>query len=85
MLAEVHVLYESNCRSIPDMLRQAANSIEAESDGDSSPTTAMIAVQLAENGKVQMYGWGDTGNLHAIGLLERGKHELLAALYEGED
>lgn len=78
-LAEVHTLYETNCRSIPDMLRQAADGIESEGDDD-SPTVAMVAVQLAENGEVQLYGWGDTGDMHALALLERGKHELLRIL-----
>ena len=83
-LAEVHTLYESNARSIPGMLRQAAASIEAEADEDYSPTTAMVAVQLAGNGQVKIYGWGDVTDLSAIGLLERGKHELLEVLFEGE-
>lgn len=79
-LAEVATLYETNCRSIPDMLRQAADSIETEAGEGYSPTTAMVAVQLAENGAVKIYGWGDTDDLRAIGLLERGKHELLTIL-----
>ena len=80
-LAEVHTLYESNARSIPDMLRKAADSIEAEA-GDDSPTTAVVAIRLTDNGTVQVYGWGDTTDLHALGLIERGKHELLSAIAE---
>jgi hypothetical protein len=80
-LAEIHTLYETNCRSIADMLRQAATSIEAEPDQDDcSPTKAIVAVQLSEDGQVEIYGWGDTDDLHAIGLLERGKHRLLGML-----
>ena len=78
-LAEVRTLYETNMRSVPAMLRQAADSIESEADDDDcSPTVAMIAIQLHENGAVQVYGWGDTSDLHALGLIERGKHELLS-------
>lgn len=77
-LAEVHKLYDTNCRSIPDMLRQAADSIESEVEEGYSPTVAMVAVQIAESGKVKIYGWGDTDDLRALGLLERGKHELLS-------
>ena len=82
MLAEVKTLYETNCRSIPDMLRQAADSIETEAAEDFSPTVAMVAIQLAENGDVKVYGWGETDDLHALGLIERGKHELLANTME---
>ena len=81
-IAEVTTIYETNCRSIPDMMRQSADSIEAESHEDCSPTVAMVAVQIAENGQVNIYGWGDTCDLHAIGLLERGKHELLSNISE---
>lgn len=76
-LAEVHTLYESNFRSIPDMLREAADSIETEAEEGYTPTTAMVAVQLSEGGEIKVYGWGDTDDLRAIGLLERGKHDLL--------
>lgn len=78
-LAEVHTLYETNCRSIPDMMRQAASTLESETDDDER-TVAMVAVQLGEDGTVQIYGWGETDDLRAIGLLERGKHDLLATL-----
>lgn len=71
-LAEVHTLYETNARSIPDMLRQAADSIETEGEGDYSPTKAMVAVQIAENGEIKVYGWGETDDMHAIGMLHCG-------------
>lgn len=79
-LAEVHTLYETNARSIPDMLREAASNIETEVEGGFSPTIAMVAVQLTENGNVQIYGWGDTDDLRALGLLQRGQFSLLATL-----
>lgn len=79
-LAAVETLYETNCRSIPDMLRQSADSIESEAGEGYSPTTAMVAVQLAENGSVQIYCWGDTDDQRALGLLMRGQHHLLEIL-----
>jgi|DEB19_MinimDraft_3_1074340.scaffolds.fasta_scaffold278122_2 hypothetical protein len=82
MIAEVATLYETNARSIPDMLRQAADSIEEEASEDCSPTVAMVAVQISESGQVHVYGWGDTDDLRAIGLMERGKHSLLASIEE---
>lgn len=76
-LAEVHTLYETNCRSIPDMLRQSADSIETEREEGYSPTVAMFAIQLTENGGIQIYGWGDCDNMQALAILERGKAELM--------
>jgi len=82
VIAEVVTLYDTNARSIPDMLRQAADSMESEASDDCSPTVAMVAVQLTESGEVQIYGWGDTDDLRAVGLLERGKHSLIAGVEE---
>ena len=83
-LAEVHTLYETNCRSIPDMLRQAADSIETEVAEGFSPTVAMFAIQLAENGKIQIYGWGDCDSMKALAIVERGK-DLLLSTFPGDD
>jgi hypothetical protein len=68
-LAEVHTLYEANCRSIPAMLRQAADNLEADPD---CTAKAMVAVQLDDDGNVQVYGWGDTDVIQAAGLLHMG-------------
>jgi hypothetical protein len=76
-LAEVHTLYDTNCRSIPDMMRQAADSIETEVVEGFDPTKAMIAVQISESGQIQIYGWGDTNDMHAAGVLMAGVHELM--------
>lgn len=76
-LAEVATIYETNCRSIPDMLRQSAASIESEADEGYARTTAMVAVQIAENGDVQVYGWGDTDIIHAAGLLHLGLQKVV--------
>jgi len=74
-LAEVHTLYKTNARSIPDMMRQAAESIETETD-EHDKTKAMIAVQLSDDGEIQIYGWGETDDLSAIGTLTKAIHQL---------
>jgi len=75
-LKVVETLYSSNARDIPAMLRMSADSIASERDEGSSPTVAMVAVQLCDNGEVRVYGWGDTDNLRAIGLLHCGLTEI---------
>jgi hypothetical protein len=75
-LAEVVTLYETNARSIPDMLRQAADCIESEEEGDCSPTVAVVAVQLTADGSIQVYGWGDTTDIHAMGVLHCGLQQI---------
>lgn len=84
-LAEIHTLYDVNCRAIPAMLRQAADSIETEIEEGFSPTKAMAAVQIAENGQVQIYGWGDTEIFQSIALLEIGKQKLIEAQIMGAE
>lgn len=80
-LAEVTTLYETNCRDIPEMLRGAADNIEDEpNQPDCSPTVTVIALQLSEDGQINVYGWGDCNDLKALGIIERGKHELLNAM-----
>jgi hypothetical protein len=80
-LAEVSTLYEVNCRNIPEMLRGAADNIELEADHpDCSPTRAVVVFQLSLDGQVNHYGWGDIDDLTALGIIERGKHELLTAM-----
>lgn len=76
-LAEVHTLYDTNCASIPDMLRQAAASIETEAEEGFDPTRAMVAVQIGEEGAVRVYGWGRTDTMHSIALLQAGAAQLI--------
>lgn len=83
-LAEVHTLYETNCRSIPDMLRQSANSIETEVSEGCSPTVAMFAIQLTESGSIEIYEWGDCDNMKALAMIERGKDRLLSCFGSDE-
>jgi hypothetical protein len=75
-LAEVHRIYATNCRSIPDMLRQSADSIASEVAEGFCRTKAMIAVQLSDDGHVQVYGWGETDMVHALGVLTAGTHKI---------
>ena len=70
-LVEVSVLYAARCRSIPDMLREAADSIESETD-EHDRTKAMVAVQVTETGEAAVYGWGETDDIHALGCLQLG-------------
>jgi hypothetical protein len=84
-LAEVHVLYETNASDIASMLRTAAASIETEVEDGFSPTRAMVAVQLCENGEIKLYGWGKTDAMDSIALLERGKFDLLYTLAARDD
>lgn len=80
-LAEVRTLYATNCRDIAEMLRGAADNIELEQDHpECSPTKAVAMIQLSEDGQVNVYGWGATDDFHALGLIERGKHELLSLM-----
>lgn len=75
-LAEVHTIYETNARSIPDMLRHSADSIESEGPEGYARTVAMIAVQLSEDGDIQVYGWGQTTTIHALGVLTAGAQKI---------
>ena len=75
-LAEVHTIYETNARSIPDMLRQSADSIESEGSEGYANTIAMVAVQLTDNGDIQVYGWGNTTSIHALGVLHAGAQKI---------
>ena len=82
-LAEVTTLFDANCRSIPAMLREAADSIEAETDSDDR-TKAIVAVHVSKSGEVMVYGWGDTDDFHALGSLTAGIAELNANM-RGDD
>ena len=71
-LAEVHTIYAENARSIPDMLRRSADSIETEVTEGYARTCSIVAGQVADDGTIQVYGWGDTDRLHALGALAAG-------------
>lgn len=82
-LAEVIPIYETNASNVADMLRQAAGNIEAETDADDR-TQAVIAVQLLESGTVQIYGWGKTDSMKAIGTLQLGVARLTTDLLNAD-
>ncbi len=84
-LAEVHTLYEKNASDIGAMLRQAAGSIEAEEGEGYARTRAVIAVQVSEEGQLQLYGWGNTNTLDALALLELGASEMKADYLNAHD
>ena len=75
-LAEVVTLFKDNASDIAAMLRQAADTIESETDDDAR-TKAVVAVQLHEDGQIQIYGWGATDSLSAIATLDLGKAKLI--------
>ena len=70
-LAEVVTLYAENASDVPAMLRQSAENIATETEADDR-TVAMIAVQVTESGGIEVYGWGQTDSLKAIGALQLG-------------
>jgi hypothetical protein len=80
-LAEVHTIYEANARSIPDMLRQAANNLENDPECSAK---AMVAVQIDDDGLIAVYGWGDTDVLHAAGLLHCGLQKVVDMQMDNE-
>ena len=70
-LSVVETLYDSNASNVPAMLRQAAASIESETDDDDR-TKAMVAVQLSHDGTIAIYAWGAVDRFTAIGALQAG-------------
>ena len=82
-LAAVHTLYDTNHRVIPEMLRGAADSIEQEPDiPDCSPTAAVVVIQVARNGQLRTYPFGDTDDDRVVGILSRALHETMADIRE---
>lgn len=60
---------------IPLRMRQSADAIAAETDDDDR-TVAVIAVHVTEDGRIEVYGWGRTDGLHAIGALTAAARQL---------
>ncbi len=67
-LAEVITLYPDNCRDIVAKLREAADSIESETD-DNDRTEAVVSIMMHESGEVTIYGWGDAPSFKAMAML----------------
>ena len=76
-LAEVHTLYATNARDIPEMMHILAEEI-AENDGaeDEETTKAVVLIRVGADGGMQMYGWGDTDVIHSAGVLALGLQNL---------
>lgn len=70
-------LNRPNLRDIPQMLRRMADAIEA---GDHGDVTAVVAVALEATGggRPVVFGFGDTNDIHSIGVLQLGVSFLVA-------
>lgn len=82
-LALVETLYDVNASDIPAMLRQSADSIEAETPDDDR-TRAMVGVQLTHGEVIAIYGWGALDRFTAIGVLQAAITKLTDAVEEHE-
>jgi len=82
-LAVVETIYEHNASEVPAMLRQSADSIEAETD-DNDRTRAMVGVQLTHGGVIAIYGWGALDRFTAIGVLQAAITKLTDQVEENE-
>lgn len=82
-LRAVETLYEVNASDVPAMLRQSAESIEAETDEDDR-TTGMMAVQVTASGAIAVYGWGAVDRFKAIGVLQAAVVKLADGVEENE-
>lgn len=59
-LAEVKVLYESNARQIPEMMRKLADEIEHPPVEGACPDQVVVVLRDSRTGYQNAYGWGDT-------------------------
>lgn len=59
-LAEVKILYESNARQVPAMLRKLADEIENPPVPGACPDQVVCIVRDSRTGLQNAYGWGDT-------------------------
>lgn len=82
-LAEVHTLYDVNASDVPAMLRQSADSIESETDGNDR-TRAMMGVQVTQGGTIAIYGSGKIERFEAIGILQAAITKLCDVVEEHE-
>jgi len=82
-LAVVETIYEHNASEVPAMLRQSADSIEAETD-ENDRTRAMVGVQLTHGGVIAIYGWGALDRFTAIGVLQAAITKLTDQVEENE-
>lgn len=79
MLREVTSARETKHQQAVECLRALVEALEADAGNEwRHPTSALAIVQQVENGAVIVYGTTDNTNL--LGIIERGKHELLKEL-----
>jgi len=57
-LEKVKVLYESNARQIPEMLRKLATDVE-NPPPDVNINQAFCIIRDGKTGRINFYGWGD--------------------------
>lgn len=74
-IAEVITLYDSNANDVVAMLRKRADIIEAQTDEDDR-SVAVIAVEVTESGDIQVFGWGQTDDFHALGVMAKASARL---------
>lgn len=73
-LAEVKTIYESNMRDIPGMAEKLAKDIR---EGVYGETRSIIAIVEKADGQLALFGWGETGLLETLGLLQLASAELV--------
>lgn len=70
-MPELVSLDRVSLRDIPAMMRKLATAIE---NGEYGDVTAVVAVVLddTDGGRPIVFGWGDTNDIHSIGVLQLG-------------
>lgn len=68
-LAEVKILYESNARQIPEMMRKLADEIESPPVEGAKPDQVLCIVRDSKTGMQNAYAWGDTNIETSIMML----------------
>ena len=73
VLAEVVTLHP--CLDVVAMLREMADNIE-KGDGEHGEVRSVTACVETNKGKIEVFGWADTGILRSIGVLHLGIERL---------
>lgn len=77
MISEVKVLYDSNARQIPDMLRQLAGNIESPPpECKGKPNQAVCILRDSQTGLFNIYAWGDVTIDSSLAMLSQGTRRL---------
>jgi hypothetical protein len=75
-LAEVKVIYESNCRKVVDTMRSNANSIERGEKGEVKAIVYVMLTVVDGVEQIQVFGLGETEYWHSLGILQGGVKKL---------